>query len=81
MSAGATATVMVADSLLASLGVAFLLRRAGRILSDPAQLKMMQKVIAPDVSATVRRSNLGRLFEAAAENVSERPEETFVGGS
>lgn len=76
---GATATVLIADSLLGSLGVAFLLRRGGRLMSDPAQLKLLQKVIAPDVSATVRRANLGRLFEAAEGTLNEQPEETFLG--
>lgn len=76
---GATATVLIADSLLKSVGVAFLLRRAGTILSDPAQLKLMQKVLAPNVSDTVRRSNLGRLFEAVQEERTEVPEDAALG--
>ena len=71
---GATATSLIADSVLSSLGVAFLLRHGGKVLSDPAQLKAMRRVVDASVPINQRRALFGRLLDATFNNVEENKE-------
>lgn len=64
---GASTANIIADSLLTSVGVAFLLRHASKILSHPAKLRAMRASLEPSTHQNARRAMLGRVIEAVED--------------
>lgn len=64
---GATAAGLIGDTMLSSFGAALVLRYGASLISSPAHLKAMRRVLSPDIPANLKRQLLGRVIENAAQ--------------
>jgi hypothetical protein len=79
----ATAAKLVGDSLLGSIGAGMLIRYMGTLVSDPRQLQLLRRSIAPTTPVALKRQQLGRIIEFVFDKLEaeEGVPTAFVGGA